>query len=175
MTLFDEEELAPPAEVLEPVMLEVVRGCKFKRKDAEQMPNGKTVQRRGCAHCHGHKSDPVHLGSPPSFNAFGRSGDGFVYAGLKVQWSKVLLPRLEESGLPKGLRRVMVEGEVSFGDRIKRDQGNYRVLLEKVLGDVLQEGGWLEDDDWSSYEFGNLVRRDEPRLSRTRLMLFPQR
>jgi hypothetical protein len=86
----------------------------------------------------------------------------------------VLLPLLEASGLPKGLRRVVVEGEVSFPDRAKRDQGNYRVLLEKVLGDVLVDGGWLDDDDWDRYEFGNLQRRDEGRVSRTRLMLFPQ-
>jgi hypothetical protein len=166
VTLF---EVDAPAVHLEPVEIVVTRRCHFKAKPVE---NG--VKRRGCLRCNGHKSDPAHLGAPPSFNAFGRSGDGFVYAGLKQQWSRVLLPLLEASGLPKGLRRVVVEGEVSFPDRAKRDQGNYRVLLEKVLGDVLVDGGWLDDDDWDRYEFGNLQRRDEGRVSRTRLMLFPQ-
>jgi hypothetical protein len=51
--------------------------------------------------------------------------------------------------------------------------GNYRVLLEKALGDALKVGGWLDDDDWSRYEFGGLAYAYERGVSRTRLIIFP--
>jgi hypothetical protein len=46
------------------------------------------------------------------------------------------------------------------------------VLIEKALGDTLQDG-WLEDDSWDFYEFGNLTYRYVRGVSALRLMLFP--
>jgi hypothetical protein len=66
-----------------------------------------------------------------------------------------------------------VEGEVTFPDTGRRDQGNYRVILEKALGDALVTGGWLRDDSWDHYEFGGLTMRVWPGESATRLMIFP--
>ncbi len=126
-----------------------------------------------CAHCEQAKSHADHIGAPESFNAMaGR--DPNVYRQVIENWAPVLLAALEASGLPKGLAGVMVEGEVSFGDATARDAGNHRVMLEKVTGDVLVRGGWLESDTWDRYEFGNLQRRDERGVSRTRLMIFPR-
>jgi hypothetical protein len=97
-----------------------------------------------------------------------------MYANLKMLWGELLADALAESGLPQGLAAVMVEGEATFPDRGRRDQGNYRFLLEKALGDALTTGGYIEDDDWQRFEFGNLTYRYERGVSRTRLMIFPR-
>jgi hypothetical protein len=68
-------------------------------------------------------------------------------------------------------RYVYVEGEMTFPDRHKRDQGNFRFIVEKALGDALQQAGVIADDDWDSYEFGGLSKTYEKGVSRTRLLL----
>jgi hypothetical protein len=171
--------------VLEPVQLVIERGCHFKAKPcgrcdrpksnpAHRKKGGTCVfqRRNGCARCSRAKNDPVHFGAPDSFNALaGR--DPQVYRQLIETWANVLMPLLEQSGLPKGLGKVMVEGECSFGDLQERDAGNHRVMIEKALGDALVRGGWLPADTWSRYEFGNLARREVPGKNWTFLMLFP--
>lgn len=178
---------------LEPVGLEVVRDCEWKAKPCGECEKAKTnavhrpgspgyhpyKRRQGCARCGRPKNDPGHLGTPESFNIFA-SGSWEAYQTAKQRWHKVLVPLLVSSGLPHGLARVVVEGECSFGDARPRDQGNHRVVLEKALGDVLEHGdpdrgvgGWLPDDTWDRYEFGNLIRREEPGVNRLRLTLFP--
>lgn len=119
-------------------------------------------EKRGCGLCGKGKRDMVHAGVPPSFNAMqqgqhtGRSH--FVYQALKHGWMDALKELLDETELPQPLAHVHAEGLLCFPDRRERDQGNFRVLLEKALGDVLVDGGWLPDDSWSYYEFGNLRR-----------------
>ena len=60
-----------------------------------------------------------------------------------------------------------------FPTRVRRDQGNYRFILEKALGDALKEGGWLEDDNWALFEFGNLGYVYEKGRSWTEVVIFP--
>jgi hypothetical protein len=187
--------------VIEPVEIEVLRACHFKAKPLICREKGcgaerarkdkkapcpacgsdrKPIQRQGCARCEAGKHDPSHYGAPPSLNVLG-SGDVFTFQRIKEEWTALLALRLEASGLPRGLGRVVAEGEATFPDPRRRDQGNFRVLLEKALGDVLVNGceaegiagGWLKDDDWTRYEFGGLAYAHEPGVSRTRLMLFP--
>ena len=160
----------PPAAPLEPAVIEIVRGCHFKKKAADP-DTGK--KRLGCARCGGAKHDPVHLGAPESFNVFASSGWS-VYQAAKKRWATVLVPALAASGLPKGLGSVMVEAEATFPDRAPRDQGNYRVILEKALGDVLEAEGYIEGDDWTRYSFGDLAYRYEKGVSRTRIIIFPR-
>jgi hypothetical protein len=69
---------------------------------------------------------------------------------------------------------VFAEGEVTFPSRIKHDQGNYRFMLEKALGDALQTVGVLQDDSWDFYSFGNLAATYEKGVRRTRLLLMPE-
>lgn len=152
---------------LQPVELVVTRECHFKKK-----PEVDGKKRQGCERCGRAKHDVVHLGAPESFNVFASSG-WQVYQTAKKRWATALLPQLEASGLPRGLARITVEGEATFPDRAERDQGNYRVILEKALGDVLVAGGWLEKDDWTRYSFGDLAYRYEAGVSRTRLLLMP--
>jgi hypothetical protein len=167
MNLFGTEDYLPEPSSLEPVMIEHVRVCHFKAK-----PDEDGHKRLGCACCGRAKHDPLHYGTPKSINVFG-SGNPRLYWEMKRRWSAILLPLLRGSGMPLGLSRVMVDGELTFPDRGRRDQGNFRVVLEKALGDTLTAGGWLEDDDWSRYEFGNLTANYQKGVSATRLMIWP--
>jgi hypothetical protein len=110
---------------------------------------------------------------PPSMNDIIGQGSRWRYTAEKKKWGKLLTQAVTDSGL--GLcRRVLVEGQVTFPTRIKHDQGNYRFMLEKALGDALQAAGVLDDDDWSSYEFGGLHATYEKGVRRTRLLLMPE-
>jgi hypothetical protein len=158
MTLFD-VDVPAVGEKLEPVLLEIRQECAFQRSI-------------GCATCGRPKKWRGHFGAPPSINPLG-SGDPRMWQHIKEQWSELLEEELRAAGLRRGLSRLMVEGEAVFPQRAGRDQGNFRVIIEKALGDVLKAGGWLPDDTWDRYEFGNLVQRIQPGVSATRLMLFP--
>jgi hypothetical protein len=147
----------------EPVELVITRGCAFKKKE-----DGK----RGCARCDGFKKDAIHLGAGPSVRMFG-SGAQQVYQAVKHQWQDHLRALLEDTHLPRPCAHILVEGQMTFPDRGRRDQGNHRFIVEKALGDALVDGGWLEDDDWTRYEFGGLAYAYEKGVSQTRLMLFP--
>lgn len=176
---------------LAPVAIEVVRRCDWKRKPCGTcgLPKSNAAHRKpekggtcvfarklGCANCGQAMTHRDHFGQPPSVNVFG-SGNPIAFQSMKRAWSEVLTDLLNESGLPKGLAHVLVEGEVTFPQRASRngpDQGNFRAPLEKILGDVLEEGGWLANDNWQCYEFGGLAYRYERGVSRTRLMIFPR-
>jgi hypothetical protein len=110
--------------------------------------------------------------TPPSLNDVVGQGHWRRYHTVKKRWQAMLLEQLTAAEPPR-MRRVLVEGVVTFPDRRKHDQGNYRFVLEKALGDALQAGGYLHDDDWNSYEFGNLSADYEKGVRRTRLTLFP--
>lgn len=128
---------------------------------------------RGCAQCGRAKTHMDHIGYPQSIRQFGSGANHFTYQTIKHAWQERLVELLKSTGLPLGLGHVFVEGEACFPTRVRRDQGNHRFLIEKCLGDALTAGGWLEDDDWSRYEFGRLAYRYEKGRSYTRLMLFP--
>lgn len=149
---------------MEPVVIELTQHHPYKRKPT-----------RGCAVCGEAKLHHDHLGAPTSFQAATGSGNQFAYQAMKKAWESLCLEQLRQSGLPTELSRVFVEGEVTFPDRKRRDQGNHRFMLEKALGDALVRGGWLQDDTWEEYEFGGLSAKYEKGVSRTRLMVFPTR
>jgi len=177
-----------------PEFIEIVRVCKFQAHKCQlcglakshKSHNKKTgtcpyKRKTGCVNCGKAKAHVDHMGEAPSLNVLG-SGDPRTFISLKEQWEKALIAALDETELPKPCWSIMVEGEITFpaasgghaGARGgARDQGNFRFMLEKALGDALQQGGWLEDDNWDAYQFGNLSYRIEPGVSRTRLMLMP--
>lgn len=181
----------PRASALAPVEIELTRVCDWKQKPCGEcgLPKSNAVHRKpdkggscvfrrrlNCENCGRAKMHRDHFGQPPSMNIFG-SGDPKAFQGVKTAWAGVLKEALEASGLPKSLQHVLVEGEVTFPRRASAngpDQGNFRAPLEKILGDVLEEGGWLPNDNWERYEFGGLAYRYERGVSRTRLMLFPR-
>lgn len=149
---------------LRPYQVVQERVCHFKKKPEKQ---------RGCARCGKAKKHRDHLGTSISLNVFGSGANRFTYQNAKAQWEEVFRELLEVAGLPKGLGRIVVEATMCFPDRAARDQGNFRFIVEKALGDCLVEHGWLYDDDWSRYEFGNLAYRYEKGRAFTELIVFP--
>lgn len=145
-----------------PIEIEVRRKCHFKKKPEKK---------RGCLRCGKPKSDRDHMGIPPSFNMGGSGSNRFTYQNTKHAWQSLFIELLTEQRLPKPLGYVEVEGQMGFPDRTRRDQGNFRILVEKALGDALVEGGWLEDDSWDFYEFGRLAKKYDKGEQWTRLML----
>jgi hypothetical protein len=148
---------------IQPVEIVLDRDHAFEKKPARG---------RGCAVCGDAKTARQHFGAPPSLNVLG-SGNVFAFQAIKKSLMAALIEGLELADLQRPVARVLVEGECTFPDRKKRDQGNHRALLEKALGDALVEGGWLADDTWEQYEFGNLSATYERGVSRLRLVIFP--
>lgn len=183
------DEAPPEVTPIQPVLLEQVRECQFQAKPCALcgLPKANRAHTpkksaacvgkwpRGCNRCGRNKSDPAHYGAPASFNVWSGTGAAGTqaYKGVKDIWQRILTTLLERSELPRGCERIVVEGEVTFPATADRDQGNFRVIVEKALGDALQQGGWLPNDDWTRYEFGNLTMRVVPGESATRLTLFP--
>jgi hypothetical protein len=105
--------------------------------------------------CNRAQMDPLH--HLPTLNLFGSGNHWQTFQNAKRHWTTWLHDALEAAGLPHGLDSVLVEAKLCFPTQRRRDQGNHRYFIEKVLGDVLHEGGWIPDDTWEHYEFGNLA------------------
>lgn len=120
------------------------------------------------------KNRMTHVGVPQSLNVHGSGANRFEYQNQKALWQERLTELLEAVRLPRPLARVEAEATLCFPDRRRRDQGNFRFILEKALGDALAEGGWIEDDDWAHYEFGALRRAYERGAAWTQVTLFPE-
>lgn len=93
--------------------------------------------------------------------------------GCKHKTMPVLVQRWGEL---ERCERVLVEGRLTFPTLGRRDQGNFRVAIEKGIGDALVDLEILEDDSWyptCRFEFGNLQARYEKGVKRTELTLFP--
>jgi hypothetical protein len=56
--------------------------------------------------------------------------------------------------VPRGLQSVTATATLHFKQRRRRDEGNFRTIIEKSLGDALVNGGWLSDDTPEHYRFG---------------------
>lgn len=101
-------------------------------------------------------------GTPPSFNAVGLHSHWTVGRKHKRQWQEWLSIALMEQAVPRGLVSVTASATLQFKQRRRRDEGNFRVILEKALGDALVEGSWLADDTTEHYRFG-AVELEAPR------------
>lgn len=148
-------------------------GIHRKKNREEGKPFCPFKRQNGCAACGRAKGDDAHFGAAPSMNVFA-SRDPSVYRSLIETWKSVIGDRLREALPAVTFESVLVEGEVTFPKAAKRDQGNHRTLLEKATGDALEAGGWILDDTWDRFSFGNLEQRVEEGKSRTRLILFPR-
>lgn len=91
-------------------------------------------------------------GTPPSFNKVGHSGNRWTWTNTKKQWEGYCVVALLSAPVPKKLSFVRANAWLFFKQERRRDEGNYRTLLEKCLGDALQLG-WLEDDDPEHFVF----------------------
>jgi hypothetical protein len=97
----------------------------------------------------------LHLATtPPSLNAIAGRSNRFAFNGAKKRWQQDLGVALMVEAVPRKLQRVEASAVLSFTTARRRDEGNFRVLLEKALGDILVEGGWLADDTPEHFRFG---------------------
>lgn len=95
--------------------------------------------------------------TPPSLNAVGSRGRShWPYTKAKKKWEGMLFIALLEAKVPKGLLTVDASAVLRFSSKRRRDEGNYRMMLEKALGDILVTGGWLQDDTPDFYAFNRL-------------------
>lgn len=159
---------------VEPVEIVIERDHAYKSRGKGD--KGRTLP--GCAVCKGGKLKPQHLGAPPSMNGGNHSMDPNAYQALKHAWQAVMREQLDalDDALPRPCEAITVEALIGFPDFRSRDQGNLRWMIEKALGDVLVDGGWLPDDSFwpvRRYEFGGLQGEHTPGESWTRLRLFP--
>lgn len=105
--------------------------------------------------------------TPPSFNArmVGGGKVPWQYIRAKKAWEGNLMIMLIRAKVPRGLKLVVAEAEMRFKSKRKRDEGNYRVMIEKAFGDTLVAGGWLPDDTPDHYRFERvaiLQQRGDP-------------
>jgi hypothetical protein len=96
---------------------------------------------------------------PPSLNRREHHGHWAKFAAVKGQWERDLglLMLAEKRTWPKGLLAVHATAILSFPVARRRDEGNFRWLLEKALGDALHEGGWIADDTPEYFTFGEVT------------------
>lgn len=75
--------------------------------------------------------------------------------------------------VPKPLPPVRASAVLRFSSKRKRDEGNFRSVLEKALGDALQLG-WLEDDTPEFFTFGDLSFDEETGTPLTKIVIETQ-
>jgi hypothetical protein len=105
---------------------------------------------------------------PPSLNGMklGSRGAAMKFHRHKKEWEGWLGMALDIARVPKGLSRVKASAELRFPTRRRRDEGNFRFMLEKALGDALQYQRVLPDDSADEYTFSALTfdpTRGDPR------------
>lgn len=105
--------------------------------------------------------------TPPSLNVVGLHSHWRVGHKAKQRLQDDLHWLLVASKLSKGLSRVEASARLTFPTRRRRDEGNWRSLIEKALGDALVAGGWLSDDTPDRYRFGACLIDTTPGPART--------
>lgn len=109
--------------------------------------------------------------TPVSLNQGGMRAHHLKQYRLKHGLQRDLEALLMAERLPRGMRYVTASASLRFPVRRRRDEGNFRWLLEKALGDALVNGGWLPDDTPANYRFATVTFEPEPGPPRTMLSL----
>lgn len=108
---------------------------------------------------------------PPSLNRAGRLPPK-AQGAIKKALQATLEGHLMASGLPRDLNRVEAWAHLRFPRAgLRRDEGNFRWMLEKALGDALTNGRWLGDDTADAYTFYLLRFDREPGPARTTISI----
>ena len=107
---------------------------------------------------------------PPSLNA--EKGQHWSrFHRTKQRWQGILAGLLLVGGVPRECDRVYAEASLRFPQHRRRDEGNFRWMLEKALGDALVAGRWLDDDTGGKFSTGPVTFEAERGPVRTRLKL----
>lgn len=112
-----------------------------------------------------------HPVTPPSFNQVGHTGNRWAWTRAKKEWQQRLEVLLMQTGMPRNWSRIEAFAVLRFPTRRRRDEGNYRTLLEKALGDALVNGRWLPDDTPEHFAFLRVAFANEPGPHRTTIHL----
>jgi hypothetical protein len=107
---------------------------------------------------------------PPSMNTNAIRSNWRGFHKHKKHWQGLLGMLLLKEQVPRGATHVRANAALQFKVRRKRDEGNFRVLIEKALGDALQEVGVIADDTPEFYEFGTVALLDED-VNRTTIVI----
>lgn len=93
---------------------------------------------------------------PPSMNqkSSGYGANPHVAGRTKNTWEGVMMAMLLKAKIPKNLAWVRVDMTLRFPDKRRRDEGNFRMVVEKALGDVMQRMNYIPDDTPDIYRFG---------------------
>jgi hypothetical protein len=89
---------------------------------------------------------------PPSLNTMA-TAHWRRYQRVKQRWQGIWEVHLLTARVPKGLTIVKASAILQFPHERRRDEGNFRFILEKTLGDALTKGGHLPDDTPDHYRF----------------------
>lgn len=108
---------------------------------------------------------------PPSLNKVGSRGSHWAWTAAKKAWQTDMETLLMAERVPRGMASVRASASMRFSVRRDRDEGNFRALLEKSLGDALVNGGWLADDTPDQYQFARLHFEDKPGPKQTTIVL----
>lgn len=112
-----------------------------------------------------------HSDVPPSFNIVGNRGHWRQFHGIKKKWQSIFEIKLMATLPRKEFKRIVVSANLRFQTRRRRDEGNYRAILEKAMGDALVNGGWLADDDAERYVFQHVIIDTDPGTPTTTIHL----
>lgn len=108
---------------------------------------------------------------PPSYNTFQRS-HWSKQARLKSTWQGTFEGLLVAAGLPRDrFASCEASAMLRFPTRTRRDEGNFKVMIEKALGDALVNGRWLPDDTHRHFRFTHAGFEEERGPRRTVLTL----
>lgn len=110
-------------------------------------------------------------GIPKSLNQVGSRGSRFAWQNEKKAWEGMLWTACTIAKLPRDLAFVHAVAILHPTTNRRRDEGNYRTMLEKALGDALQLGGWLADDSPEFFKFGSLAFGVPEKPARTVVIL----
>lgn len=118
--------------------------------------------------------------TPVSANRLGFRGDARVLHRAKKDWQEEITMALMLEQLPQRPQLQMVEASavLRFPGQRRRDEGNFKLVLEKALGDALRgpedawpEGRWIADDTPDHFAFGSLTFAEGHGPSRTLITL----
>ncbi len=108
---------------------------------------------------------------PPSLNRI-HSRNWRVFYRHKKKWQGAFEGELLAASVPRGLSHVHAEADLRFRTRQRRDEGNFRWMLEKGLGDALSNGRWIADDTPEFFTTGALTFEATPGSSQTLVRLY---
>lgn len=112
---------------------------------------------------------------PPSMNTNVGKGSWRPFHNAKKRWQGLFGMLLLKERVPRGATKVKARAHLRFRVRRRRDEGNFRTILEKALGDALQTVGVISDDTPAHFEFTEVIFEEERGPNRTQITLIVER